>query len=569
MVIKYKFDKSGNYEYYYLYELLKNNFHFNEIKYGDYVKDVIKILIIEEANGNPIINLDDQTISFQLLKKGWPDKHLNALNKTGLINNNHSPIVINNRQISWLKWTKKLERISESLLIKKMIENNKIIKTQSNKNSNQKNIHEIFNYSNLVLLQGGPGTGKSSLIIKTILNFLDSDSELNIGLSAPTGKAVARLKESINFHKHKVNIKKLDQIECQTLHSWIYNFRNKSCKLKYKLNELDFFIIDEMSMVNIDLVESILGKISSNCKILLVGDANQLPPINSCSIWNHIFTKSDKLFESCTINLTKSYRNRGEIESLSKRIFNQSEESKNKINVLDNSIKDQSNLKVFWVNQRKIPKEITLEINTFLDLLKKSTSELSKKDYIFETHIDNLIDVEKELISTIFENLNSNMFLCEKNIGTWGVKEINKIFINQKEPYNFSTLDEGLPIMCTENNNELGISNGDIGLLIGTKEKRRFLFRKFNKNNEPIVSLIDPEKLESVIPAIAITIHKAQGSESKKVTILWTNKNINSKTNTGTKEDTNQIIFTDNYQKRLFYTGITRAKERLNLYVMK
>ena len=189
--------------------------------------------------------------------------------------------------------------------------------------------------------------------------------------------------------------------------------------------------------------------------------------------------------------------------------------------------------------------------------------------YIFETPIDNLIDVEKELISTIFENLNSNMFLCEKNIGTWGVKEINKIFINQQEPYNFSTLDEGLPIMCTENNNELGISNGDIGLLIGYKEKRRFLFRKFNKNNEPIVSLIDPKRLESVIPAIAITIHKAQGSEAKKVSILWTNKTINTKTNNLPKRDPNQIIFTDNFEKRLFYTGITRAKERLNLYVMR
>ena len=111
MVIKYKYAKSENYEYSYLYELLKKNFNFNEVKYGDYVKDVIKILMVEEANGNPIINIDEQQTSFELLKEGWPDKHLNALNETGLINKINSPINIINREISWLKWAKKIERV--------------------------------------------------------------------------------------------------------------------------------------------------------------------------------------------------------------------------------------------------------------------------------------------------------------------------------------------------------------------------------------------------------------------------------------------------------------------------
>ena len=72
---------------------------------------------------------------------------------------------------------------------------NSIIYKDDNKIDQIKN---IFKYSNLVFLQGGPGTGKTTLIIKLILELLQIDNFLNIGLSAPTGKATARLKEALN-----------------------------------------------------------------------------------------------------------------------------------------------------------------------------------------------------------------------------------------------------------------------------------------------------------------------------------------------------------------------------------
>ena len=120
--------------------------------------------------------------------------------------------------------------------------------------------------------------------------------------------------------------------------------------------------------------------------------------------------------------------------------------------------------------------------------------------------------------------------------------------------------------MCIENNNELGISNGDIGVLIGKNNTRRFLFRKFNKNNEPVFSLIEPNRLENIVPAIAITIHKSQGSESKNVKILWKQDRLNS--DLKYKNQDNLFFFGDNYEKRLLYTAITRAKESLDLYYL-
>ena len=144
---------------------------------------------------------------------------------------------------------------------------------------------------------------------------------------------------------------------------------------------------------------------------------------------------------------------------------------------------------------------------------------------------------------------------------------MNEIVFGQKKPYNLKTLNEGVPIMCTKNNNELGLSNGDIGVLIGLKNERKYLFRKFNDNNEEIVSLIDPSKLESVVPAIAITIHKSQGSESEKVSILWSKKSRRNQYATKEQKDSENIFCRDNLERRLFYTAVTRAKKLLDIYL--
>ena len=120
--------------------------------------------------------------------------------------------------------------------------------------------------------------------------------------------------------------------------------------------------------------------------------------------------------------------------------------------------------------------------------------------------------------------------------------------------------------MCTENNNELGISNGDIGVVIGEGNFRKYLFRKFNKFNNQVAALIEPNKLENIVPAVALTIHKSQGSESDKVFVLW-NQNL-SKSNFINKDNQKKIILKDNFEKRLFYTAITRAKKNLTLYYL-
>ena len=198
--------------------------------------------------------------------------------------------------------------------------------------------------------------------------------------------------------------------------------------------------------------------------------------------------------------------------------------------------------------------------------MKASVRLLSNKSYIFNQEIEDLYDCENSLLVEIFKKLNSKIILCKTNSGIWGVNDINKLILNENKPYNFEKWDEGMPIMCTENNNELGISNGDIGVVIGKGNLRKFLFRKFNKFNKQVAALIEPNKLENIVPAVALTIHKSQGSESDSVYILW-NQNLS---NTKLIKVNNQkkIILKDNFEKRLFYTAITRAKKDLTLYYL-
>ena len=430
-----------NFQYHHVFNLIIDIFKFNEKKYGNYVKDTLKILIEGEKNGETIFDVDNSLIIFELLEDGWPNKHLEVLKYIGLIGSPNSPFLLFDRKLTLANWSAKIDRVINSFL--KKIDTENLMKSTIHKDDNKiDQIKNILKHSNLVFLQGGPGTGKTTLIINLILELLLIDNFLNIGLSAPTGKATARLKEALNYKKNTSFRKFLDQIEFQTLHRWILNSQNKSLKLKFKLKELDIFIIDEMSMVNIDLIESVISLLAKNCKIILVGDKNQLSPVNNCSIWNYLFEYCENSsIKSCIVNLEKTYRNIGDIALISKLIFN------NECSLLNQKIKElekvnkSKEVTISESRENDIPKDLFFSITSHLNKLNLLTSNLSKKKYIFEKGIDNLLLNEKDLVDKIFLDLQSHLILCEKNSGIWSVDYLNEIVFGQKKPYDLKTLN--------------------------------------------------------------------------------------------------------------------------------
>ena len=103
----YKHNKI-NFDYEYIYNTIKKIIKFDESEYSLYIKDVIKILFESEKDGNTFVDINQQISDFELLKKGWPSLHLEALNKTGLIDSINSPIVLKKNKLSWIKWFKNL-----------------------------------------------------------------------------------------------------------------------------------------------------------------------------------------------------------------------------------------------------------------------------------------------------------------------------------------------------------------------------------------------------------------------------------------------------------------------------
>ena len=162
------------FQYEYIFNLISSIFKFNEKKYGNFVKDTIKILLEFEKNGETIIDVDSSLIIFEILEDGWPNRHLEVLKEIGLIGCLDSPFLIVDRKLSLAKWSRKINRVINSFLKKIDIDilTNSIIHKDDNKIDEIKN---IFKYPNLVFLQGGPGTGKTTLIINFILELLRID----------------------------------------------------------------------------------------------------------------------------------------------------------------------------------------------------------------------------------------------------------------------------------------------------------------------------------------------------------------------------------------------------------
>ena len=555
----YNLDKS-NYNYDYIYNLLRKIFDFDENKYSLYIRDVIMILFESEKKGITFVDIEQEITNFELLKKGWPNSHLKALKETGLIDSKNSPIIFKKSRLSWIKWFEKFEEIENKLSCKVKCNSN-ISRFKHKSDLNQLNY--LLENSDLILIEGGPGTGKTTLVIQSVLNLISQNKFIKIGIAAPTGKATGRMKEAIE-NQLSSNDREIF-IECQTLHSWIDNSRFKLEKLKFKLSELELIVIDEMSMVGFDIFEYIIDNISNDCKIILVGDSNQLPPINSYSIWNYIFeTSTNNIFEKNTIKLQKIYRNSGDIINLSKSVITN---SKNLLVEKIESIKSNknSNVKIYRQTKHIFPHQLIIGITKHLDSLKYSVEKLSSKSYIFKKDINNLLDYEKELTYEILNKLNGQIILCKRNKGLWSVQHIHETILYKNKQIKFKDLNEGIPIMCTKNNTDLGLSNGDIGVLIGKSENRRFLFKIFDKHNKPLIRLINPSSIDNIIPAIAITIHKSQGSEAKKVCLLW-DKSLNATKKQSIKSTNEKLLFNNDFERRLFYTAITRAKNNLDLY---
>lgn len=354
-----------------------------------------------------------------------------------------------------------------------------------------------------LIITGGPGTGKTT-IMKGItelyrqLNKLSySDLQDRISLLAPTGRAAKRMSESTN-------------LKSSTIHRFLkwQKETNKFQVNEYNKSKVELVILDEASMIDTYLLASLLKGISTNCKIIMVGDDHQLPSVGPGQIL-HDLISSEKL----------------EVVKL-KELYRQGKDSN--ITSLAYDIRAGS------INREVFNKAADL---TFINC---EASEV----------IPNIIE-----ISNTYKDISYKKFqiLAPMYKTIAGIDEINnklQNIFNKKSPTKKElkigevTFREGDKVIQLTNMPDENVYNGDIGIIdeILTSPKKE-IYIDYDGN----VVKYTPSNFQSFRLAYAISIHKAQGSEFD-VVIMPIIKNYN------------KMLY-----RKLVYTGITRSKKYLYL----
>ena len=537
-------------------------------EYSPYLEDLVNVLMDALSQGELEVDFEDKLDQSNFKKSGWPHAHKEALLASGWLTEETAPFFLSGSQLSWRRSYHEMNGVVEDLLHRSKSRNRTVQNTTKGEvfmnpnglNKEQKYAVSLIESEGVILLSGGPGTGKTSTVMRMLENALSLNPNLNIGLAAPTGKAARRLQDSLQEGIATITSpykRKLHEIPCDTLHRWLKARPHGFAKNSQKPLDVDLLVIDEMSMVDLSLMQALLEALPKSSQLVLVGDPNQLPPIGSGAIWHHLHQDDiHKYFSKSAIRLQQTYRNRGELASLSQILCEQG-------------------LNAFWDNLIKIPASANIQThecksNTIPPLLiKRLKDHSSRLEHLTKRLAESLeigttqtlsrsTQVEKEK-QALFNCLEELMVLCPQKYGLWGVDEIHKVFLGKNIEVGLSGWPQGTPIMCTENQPDLQLSNGDIGVVIGKGDQRRLIFRNVLGEGNSTTRFIHPARMKKIQPALAMTIHKAQGSETNEVIVLL------HKDFTKSSQDNEQKNKGKSYEARLLYTAITRAKNKVEL----
>ena len=370
------------------------------------------------------------------------------------------------------------------------------------------------------ILTGGPGTGKTTTITTMIRMF--EEEGLNIFLGAPTGRAAKRMSEATGYEARTIH--RMLEVsgrlgDDDDVASFARFDRNEENPL-----ECDVIIIDEMSMVDVSLMYSLLKAISPGTRLILVGDVNQLPSVGPGNVLKDILA-SDK-FESVKLE----------------KIFRQAQES----DIVMNAHK---------IHQGQ---------HVLLDNKSKDFFFLKRDDA--DTIISVMLTLVKEKMPKYVDaGISEIQVLTPTRKGLLGVERLNSIlqrYLNPESPDkkewkgDTRVFREGDKVMQIRNNYQLewevtgnynitiekglGVFNGDVGIIKDINEWGKTVTVEFEEGRKVVYPFASLDELEL---AYAITVHKSQGSEYPAVVMPIVD---------GPKMLMNRNIL---------YTAITRAKK--------
>lgn len=372
----------------------------------------------------------------------------------------------------------------------------------------------------LLILTGGPGTGKTTTI-NTMIQFFESEG-LSILLAAPTGRAAKRMTEATGYEAQTIH--RLLEVNGNPEEESTGGFlRNRENPL-----EADVLIIDEMSMVDLNLMHALLSAVVQGTRLILVGDVDQLPSVGPGSVLKDII--SSERFH--VVTLTKIFRQAGESDII--------------------------------MNAHKINAGEPVELN------KKSRDFFFVKCDEADTIIGGIIAlIQRKLPQYVQAHPNEIQVMTPTRKGLLGVERMNVILQKYLNPadekktereINGRLFREGDKVMQIKNNYQLeweictrfgltvdkgmGVFNGDMGVISEINEYKETVEVEYDEGRKVKYGFDMVDELEL---AYAITVHKSQGSEYPAVILPLL---------PGPK-----LL----YNRNLLYTAVTRAKKCLTI----
>lgn len=409
----------------------------------------------------------------------------------------------------------------------------------------------------LAVISGGPGTGKTTTVVRLLAALLEQPgcehpggAPLAIGLAAPTGKAAARMAEAIRNAKAELPVSEAIKAalpdEARTLHR-LLGSRGDSPQVRHHAANplaLDVLVVDEASMVDLALMAKLLDALPPTARLILLGDKDQLCAVEAGAVFAELcegrgfdaqaagelqritgqqvpISQPTSQLGDAVVLLTHSHRFAGDsgIGELARRI--NGGDVSGTLNLLKEGRSD-----LTWI-ATPTPNEL-----------------LERLDQGYAPYISAAKSADP---AAAFAAFNAFRALCAQREGAWGVAGINEALEARiKRRSQVSARERwyvGRPIMVRQNDYALGLFNGDIGLCLHTEYGLRVFFE-----GEDGYRPFAPARLPSHDSAFAMTVHKSQGSEFSEVLLVL-------------PEQPSPLL-----TRSLFYTGITRAKHKVEIW---
>lgn len=365
-------------------------------------------------------------------------------------------------------------------------------------------VHKAFEHG-VILLTGGPGTGKTTTL-NALIHLLRANG-LHVELAAPTGRAAKRMSEATGS-------------DAQTIHRLLgYKVNENTGRMHFEKNaqnpiDADVVVVDEVSMVDIMLLEKLLKAIRPQTRVIFVGDKDQLPSVGAGNVMADLIA-SDAI-HCIVLNV----------------IFRQAQESK----IIQNAHR---------INAGEFPylsKEISLDEDFWFCEAETNGEIIAQLKWLYHFHLQD------------FDPIRDVQVLTPMRRTDVGIEALNEMLQEMLNPAGPSKEElkvgkviyrQGDKVMVQRNNYDKEVFNGDIGIVVSVNKADRKLTLEMSDDRRRVE--LEGDELLQISLSYACSIHKSQGSEWPCVIVV---------------SSTSHAIM---LQRNLLYTAITRAKKQVIL----